>query len=63
VPGVAGVLGPLLNVHEPMLRKLPHHLAGVCEECGRGAQQPFVLRPRRRIARRQSSERHSVSFG
>src|SRR5947209_5357352 len=49
VHGVAGVLRPLHNVHEPMLCKLPHGLCVVWEECGHRAQQPFVPRERRRV--------------
>src|SRR6266581_6219843 len=49
VHGVAGVLRPLHNVDEPMLRKLPHGLCVVWEECGLRAQQPFVPHERHRV--------------
>ncbi len=49
VQGVASVLRSEHNEHVPMLRKLPHGLCVVWEECGRGAQQPFVPRERRRV--------------
>src|SRR5215475_4510751 len=49
VHGVAGVLGPLDDVHRPVLGQLPHGLGVVGEERGRGAEQPLVPGQRRRI--------------
>src|SRR5262249_17230383 len=47
VHGVAGVFGPLADVHRPVLGQLPHGLRVVGEERRRGAEQPLVPGQRR----------------
>jgi hypothetical protein len=49
VPGVPGMLGPLLDEDEAVLSELPHRLGVGGDERGRPAEELFVPRQGRRV--------------